>query len=298
MAEVIVTGGSGFTGSRLILKLLSEGHRVIALARSEVSKAKISGLGAEVRMGNLDDFLSIQTIFKEFPDAHLANIASMGFGSGPNVVKAATESGIKRSLFVSTTSIFTSLPTSSKPVRLEAEYAVKSSDLDWTIIRPTMIYGAPGDRNMERLLRYIKRSRVALLPLPGHGQALQQPVNVYDLIEGISEALFSTKAIKGEYNLGGPEPMTLKETFETAALAVGNRAHFISLPISPLVKGAQYMSKIFGKSPISAEQIQRLDENKNVSIADAIRDLNYQPRTFKEGIEQEWNLICQVMPDR
>ncbi|NNN22154.1 MAG: NAD(P)H-binding protein [Acidimicrobiales bacterium] len=298
MAEVIVTGGSGFTGSRLILKLISEGHRVVGIARSEPSKAKISGLGAEVRMGDLEDFSSICSIFKEFPDAYLANIASMGFGSGPNVVNAASESGIKRSLFVSTTSIFTTLSTSSKPIRLEAEDAVKSSDLDWTIIRPTMIYGAPGDRNMERLLRYINRSKVALLPLPGHGQALQQPVNVYDLIEGISEALFSSKAIKGEYNLGGPEPMTLKDTFEIASLAVGNKAHFISLPISPLVKGAQYMSKVFGKSPISTEQILRLDENKNVSIADASRDLNYQPRSFKEGITDEWNLINHTMLDR
>ena len=119
----------------------------------------------------------------------LVNLASLGFGHAPAIVAAAVGAGLGRAVFVSTTAVATGLPARSKAVRLAAEATVRSSGLAWTILRPTMIYGAPGDRNMSRLLALLIRARRGLpgvglpvvLPVPGGGRGLQQPVHVADI---------------------------------------------------------------------------------------------------------------------
>jgi uncharacterized protein YbjT (DUF2867 family) len=71
---------------------------------------------------------------------------------------------------VSTTAVTTTIKAPSKRLRLAGEATVRESILDWTIVRPTMIYGAPDDRNLARLLRLLKKTPV--IPLPGGGRRL------------------------------------------------------------------------------------------------------------------------------
>lgn len=97
----------------------------------------------------------------------MINIASLGFGHAPNIINACQEMKIERAIFISTTGIFTKLNPDSKGIRLEAERLIKESELDYTIIRPTMIYGTPKDRNMWRLVKYLKR--LPMLPILGNG---------------------------------------------------------------------------------------------------------------------------------
>ena len=82
----------------------------------------------------------------------------------PAIIAAAEQAGIGRAVFVSTTAVTTALPSPSKQIRLAAERQIRYSRLQWTIIRPTMIYGAAGDRNLSRLLRLLSRTRA--LPCP------------------------------------------------------------------------------------------------------------------------------------
>lgn len=84
----------------------------------------------------------------------LINIASLCFGHAPNIVNVCEEMNVKRAIFVSTTGMFTKLNPDSKGIRLEVERLIKESNLDYTIIRPTMIYVTRTDRNMRRLVKY------------------------------------------------------------------------------------------------------------------------------------------------
>jgi uncharacterized protein YbjT (DUF2867 family) len=92
-------------------------------------------------------------------------VASLGFGHAGLVTDAVEAARPIRSVFFSSTALFTHLPAASKAVRLAAEEQVRALRTEWTILRPTMIYGAAGDRNMERLIRFLARSPV--VPLPG-----------------------------------------------------------------------------------------------------------------------------------
>jgi nucleoside-diphosphate-sugar epimerase len=285
---VLVTGASGFLGRRVVPLLAARGP-VRALARSSTAASRVVDLGAEPVAGDLDDPESIDAAFATSDSTVLVNLASLGFGHAPAIVAAAEEHGLQRAVFVSTASIYTTLPSASKATRVEAERLVQASALDWTILRPTMIYGAPDDRNMARLLRLLRRWPV--VPLPGGGTGLQQPVHVDDLAAAIVTCIERPGTIGHDYDLAGPEPLSLRETIEQAAAAVDRRPVCVPMPLRPTIAAIRLYDRLSPKPVLSTEQVARLAEDKAVDTTDARRDLDFAPRSFAEGIRAEARLL-------
>lgn len=288
--RVLVTGASGFLGQHVTPLLVDRGHHVIALARSLEAADRVEALGAEAIGGDLDDEASVDGAFTLSKADALVNLASLGFGHAPAVVAAAAEARIVRAVFISTTAIFTTLDASSKLVRLAAEETVRLSGLDWTILRPTMIYGTPDDRNMARLLRLLRRS--SIVPMPGGGRHLQQPVHVADVAQAVVAALESPASIGRAYDIAGPEALTLRKVVDEAAAALGRRASAVSLPLQPMV-GAARLYERFARHPrLKPEQLERLAEDKAFDIGAARADLGYAPRSFRDGITDEAAMLA------
>ena len=288
--RVHVTGGSGFLGGSVIPLLVAAGHEPTALARSAAAAERVTALGAEPVSGDLDDPASVDEAFDASGAEALINLASLGFGHAPTIVAAAEEAGMKRAVFVSTTSIFTRLATGSKPVRVAAEETIISSALDWTIIRPTMIYGTPADRNMARLLRALRR--LPVLPLPGGGRGLQQPVHVDDLASAIVGALDRPLTVHRAYDVAGPEPLTLRAVIEQAGDAAGRRPRLVPIPLAPAVAMARLYEAVAPSPRLKSEQLARLAEDKAVDIGPARADLGFDPRLFAAGIRAEAALLA------
>jgi nucleoside-diphosphate-sugar epimerase len=287
--RVVLTGGSGFLGSHAIPLLVAQGHSVAALARSDSAADRVRQLGAEPVVGDLDDAASVSRGFEEARAGALVNIASLGFGHAPVIVGAAEGAGIRRAIFVSTTAIATKLNAQSKTVRLAAEATIHASGLDWTILRPTMIYGTPADRNMARLLRLLRRSPV--VPVPGRGDTLQQPVHVADAAAAVVAALGSDVTIKRTYDIAGPEPLTFRQIIETAAAAVDRTPRIVRLPLGIAIAATRQYEKRVARPRLRAEQLERLAEDKAFDISPARLDLGYTPRSFAQGMAEEARLL-------
>jgi len=286
---VVVTGATGFLGGHVVRLLLDRGHKVKALTRSLSARQRATALGAEPLDGDLDDPCSTDAAFASSGAETLVNVASLGFGHAPTIVAAAEEAGIRRAVFVSTTAIFTRLPASSKTPRLAAEELIKASGLEWTIIRPTMIYGAPGDRNMVRLLRFMSRSPV--VPLPGGGHGLQQPVHVADVAQAVVDGLERPIAVHRCYDVGGPEPLSMAKIVEQAGVALGRSPRIVPVPLAPGILVARIYGRMTTKPKLKAEQLERLAEDKVFDIGPARRDLGFTPRPFAVGIAEEASLL-------
>ena len=155
--KVLVTGATGFTGSYVIPQLLEHGMDVCCFVRSGSDLSFLPEGEIELVVGDLDNPESLEDALNGV-DA-LVNLASLGFGHAEGIVAASEKSGIKRAIFVSTTAIFTQLNAPSKAGRLDAEKRITESDLDYTILRPTMIYGSSRDRNRQET--YPRTSRRA-----------------------------------------------------------------------------------------------------------------------------------------
>jgi uncharacterized protein YbjT (DUF2867 family) len=311
----MVTGGSGFLGRFVLREAARRGYEVAALTRSPAAAAAVRALGARPVEGDLAARgpAAAAALAQAFAAGDvLVNLASLGFGDAPAIVAAAERAQVRGAVFVSTTAVTTTLPAASKRVRLAAEQRIAESGLDWIILRPTMIYGAPGDRNLSRLLPLL--CRVPVLPVPGGGH-LQQPVHVADVAHAVlaaaeriggagpagaqagsdrpgsdrpgSDGPASDRPGGVTYDLAGPVPLTFGELLRTAGQAVGSRTRFVPVPLPPVLAAARGYELVSRSPRIRAEQVRRLAEDKAFGIRPAARDLGFAPRSFAAGIRSE-----------
>ncbi len=281
--KILVTGATGFTGSRVVPLLLQNGYEVRCLFRETSDRSHLPQREIEWAPGDLSnpDALSASMRGAEI----LVNIASLGFGHADSILRAAKEAGIRRAIFISTTAIFTQLNAKSRKVRVAAELAIETSGLKYTILRPTMIYGSPRDRNMWRLIRFLRVSPV--IPVFGDGSYLQQPIYVDDVAAAILGCLKSDVTIGKSYNIAGKHPLTYTEVIDTIAKAMNKRVWKLHIPSKPVVSLLTFLERIHIPCPIKAEQVLRLNENKAFSYAEAERDFGFSPLSFEEGIGLE-----------
>ncbi len=280
---ILLTGATGFLGEFVLEELVKRGHKVTCFVRKTSNLDVIKRLNVKYQFGELENYKSICEALKG--KESLINIASLGFGHASNIINACEEMGVKRSIFISTTGIFTKLNPDSKEIRITAEKIIEESSLDYTIIRPTMIYGTPKDRNMWRLVKYLKR--LPILPILGSGTYLQQPVYVKDLAHVIVTAYEKSVSIKKAYNVSGAEPLTYNEVVDITGKALGKKVMKIHIPMKLSYNLLKVYEKISKRPKFKAEQVLRLNENKDFTYEEAEKDLGYKPLSFEEGIKLE-----------
>lgn len=283
--KIFVTGATGFTGSRVVPLLLKNGFEVRCLYRASSDRSQLLRDQPEIEwaLGDVSDTESL-TNAMEGTDA-LVNIASLGFGHADSIIRAAQNTGIKRAVFISTTAIFTQLNAPSKKIRVAAELVVETSGLKYTILRPTMIYGGPRDRNMWRLVRFMQVSPI--VPVFGDGNYLQQPIHVDDVAAAVLGCLKADVTIGVSYNIAGKHALTYNEVIDTIANAMNKRVWKLHIPSKPVVSLLGLFERIRIPFPIKAEQVLRLNENKDFSYAEAGRDFGFSPLAFEDGIGLE-----------
>lgn len=169
--------------------------------------------------------------------AHLHAARLVAFSS--NNVAIDPDADIYRRLAVAETNLSLALPQS-------------------VLLRPTMIYGYPGDGNLSRLLALLRK--LPLVPVPGQGLALQQPIHVEDLARAAAHALDITGPEK-TFALGGPDKISLRDLLTTAAQALGKPARTLTIPREAL-NAAAALRKTGLPLPVTAAQLNRLEKDK------------------------------------
>lgn len=281
--KVFVTGATGFTGSRVVPLLLAQGFDVRCLYRAHSDRSALPQPEIEWALGDVADRQTLSGWMNG--TQALVNIASLGFGHADSMIGAAQDAGIHRAVFISTTAIFTQLNAHSKTVRMAAEESIQKSGLDFTILRPTMIYGARHDRNIFRLIQWLRA--FPMFPIFGNGEYLQQPVFVDDVAQAIVSCLKIERAIGKSYNIAGQSALSYNQAIDVIAAQMNRRIWKIHFPSGPVVSTLRFFERLHLPLPIKAEQILRLNENKNFDYAEAQNDIGFQPRSFAEGIQLE-----------
>jgi uncharacterized protein YbjT (DUF2867 family) len=276
----VVTGATGFVGPYVVRALQKRFPdlplRCVVRATSRTDDIRLPGVTTAIA-----DLRDPQTLAAAFAGADvLVNVASLGFDWTDNVVTTAEQTGIARGVFVGTTAILTRLPVPSKAIRVRGEQRVRESRLQWTLLRPTMIYGTPGDRNIARLIRFVDRFPIVPMVAP---RAVQQPIYVEDVAWAVAAVLAEPATIGRTYNISGREPLALETLVQEVATGLQKRRVLIRVPIAPLVGVLTLWAKV-ARPPIKVEQLRRIEEDKSFDYAEAARDFGFSPRDFRSGI--------------
>ena len=284
--KILITGATGFTGRYAVAEFLRHSNRydVSIFARNPARvRAVFPKCATKVHYGDLGDRESFAQALSG--QDILLNLASLGFGHCDSIVSSCVESDLDRALFVSSTSIYTHLNPSSKAIRLAAEERIRSSGLRYTIVRPTMIFGYPGDRNIERLVRYIARWPV--LPVPGPGTYLIQPIYAQDLVNAFVHILDHESTIGQAYNLSGKEAVPYNDLVKMIAELCGRRCHVVHIPLRLMVAAFRIHEMISRNPKITVEQLMRLNEHKAFDHEKAIEEFDYCPSSLQEVLRSE-----------
>lgn len=278
--RVAVGGSNGFTGRYVCSELLKRGFKPIALIRPGTDPRWMEENLIEYRYTDLNVKHDVERCCSDV-DAFIST-ASLGFHSCNDLISGLHNAGVKRCIFTSTTGIYTKLQPASKRIRMDNESLIMDSSLDYTIVRPTMIYGSRRDRNMWRLLLLIKKWKI--IPVIGDGKGLMRPVYVRDVAWALVEVIERKRTSRMSYNLSGKYALTYRSVIEHASDAIYSRVILVRIPIIAVKAMLKIAGRLGLKTPITLEQVDRLDEDKDFDHEDARTDFGFHPLSFEEGI--------------
>jgi NADH dehydrogenase len=203
-----------------------------------------------------------------------------------NILAAARHAGIERFLHMSALGTRPDALSRYHQSKWAAEEAVRASDLDCTIFRPSLIYG-PDDHFVNFFAKIIRRSPV--VPLVGSPTAKFQPVSVEAVARGFIKGMHEPRSIGQTYDLAGQDVLTFPEIVDTILKVMGRRRLKLRLPQSFVRMQAALLEFVFPRllrkaPPLNRDQLVMLEEDNvgNPQPANQLFDL--KPVPLAEGI--------------
>jgi len=291
--NVFVTGGTGFVGREIVKQLVADGHRVRALVRpgSEDKLQKHENVASHE--GDVTDAASLVGAVEECEAViHLVGIIREFYGRGvtfkkmhvtatANILEACAEQGVRRYLHMSSNGTRQDGITAYHRTKWQAEEMVRNSDLEWTIFRPSLIFG-PGSEFVKMLAELIRR--VPVVPVIGDGQYRMQPVAVEQVARSFVRALGMPETIGKTYQQGGGKNYTYDEILDLTAGAMGkgpvSKIHQPLFMIKPMIK----MLQGFEQFPITEDQLKMLIEGNVCDPGAWAEAFDLEPVSYADGI--------------
>lgn len=256
---MLVAGATGALGLAVAHRLAARGDRVIAAYRTARpdALAALEGVGCETLKLDLTDLAAAANAIAASDASVLTPILTV---SGP-AARAALSRAAPRLILFSSNNVAIDVDSPIYAALRAEEAALAPIPAALTVLRPTMIYGG-GAGGLSDLLR--KAKRWPLLPVPGGGRALQQPIHVDDLA-ALAVHVLDSPPRESTLAAGGPDAVSLKALCQTAARAVGRSPGIVvsvPLPIAPLAAIARLAKRLGLPVPLSPDQLARIARDK------------------------------------
>jgi len=317
---IFVIGGTGFVGRFVVRNLLQLGQEVLVASRSTppnplripgVSYVRINILDTDTLTRNLQKARVVINLVgiirptkqQSFQQAHVESVSSL--------VEAMKRTGVRRLIHMSALGTRPHAPSMYHQTKWQGEQIVRSSGLDWTILRPGLIIG-PGDRFVGTFAKMMRPPlsllQLGTIPLFGQGQMTFQPVGVEEVAKCFTRVISRPDSVGETFEICGREVITLRRMIEEIAHALGKNPSYINcnpelipfiVPVAALFKNKPLLfdvpmpvAKLLGwllenilpSPPLTYDQAIMLEEGSrgDPSRAEAVLGLKTYP--FKELI--------------
>ncbi len=271
-----IIGASGRSGAALCRSLIAHRVAIVPVVR-DAAKWAAQGIALTPRIADLTDPAALCAALHDatavVSTAHARHAAAVIAAAPPDA----------RLVFLGSTRKFTKWPDAHGNGVLAGEAALLASGRAEVMLHPTMIYGATGEDNVQRLAALLRR--LPVLPLPGGGNALVQPIHQDDVTRAIRAAL--AVECHGPHSLvvAGPAPLRYADFVRAVAAAAGlPPPRIIGFPLAPLL-AATNLSRFLPLLPtIRPAEIRRLTEDKAFDIAPMRALLRFEPVPLDVGL--------------
>jgi uncharacterized protein YbjT (DUF2867 family)/membrane protease YdiL (CAAX protease family) len=271
MKTVAVIGGTGFLGRHVVPALRAGDREVRVLSRRTGCDARridpdaLRGCDAVVNLAGIKREDGEQT----FQAVHVDLVA--------RILEAMKAAGVKRLVHIS---VVVARPDADLPyhdTKWKGEELIRASGLEWTILRPGVIYGA-GDDLLGHLAKMINAAPV--FPIVNDGSAPMMPIHAGDVAAGVAAALERPASAGKTYDLVGPDRMTLRDVVRTTAAALGRPVWIVPTPAG-LMRGPVRIMEATMKQPLSTRaQLAMIVEGLPGDPGPARAELGVEPAPF------------------
>lgn len=314
--RTLVTGATGFIGSRLAHRLLDEGHEVLLLGlkRNEVEAeylAELEAKGARTVLGSVTEPESllpavdgVEVVYHLAAAQHEANVPDQLFHDvnvtgTRNMLQAAKAAGVRRFVHGSSIGVYGWIEGGTvrddSPLdpdniygvtKLAGEAAVRdfSDGPEWAIVRISEVYG-PGDRRLIKMYRGAAKGR---FPMIGRGDNQHHLIYIDDLLDGLIATAERPGAVGQTFVLAGPRAYSSREMLEIIVATIDAPKPKIQLPLGPMLLAARLcegaLRPLGIQPPLHPRRMNFYRKSFEFSMEPAQRAIGYQPRvSFEEG---------------
>jgi dihydroflavonol-4-reductase len=301
--SVLVTGATGFIGPHLVQRLVGAGERVAALVRPETDASRLLALGVEVVRGDVRDPVAVRrAVAGRRIVYHLARalrgsderaLAAVNGEGTANIARAAAATGVGRIVLAGSASVYGHVVpgvvlTEDSPPKPDSAYGRSKllgeralfgeGAAPAVIVRIPAVLG-PGAHAWRATFASVGSRRFRMI---GAGDNRLHLVDVADVVDGLL-LCGATPAIEGRiYNLGGPEPIRLREMVKLIARELGVEGRGPrALPAAPFRlyhRLSEVASRVAGIDLPRAAGVAFLLTDRVLDISRARRELGYAPR--------------------
>ena len=319
--KILVTGGTGFTGSHLTRRLVARGHDVYVLDNQKgIFYDELTQAGAKITIGSVTDENLLNQLIPGCEVIHHLAAAFRKINLPKKVYTDVNEGGmrllletarkhkVRKVVYCSTQGVHGNIENppgdENSPIKPEDFYQFTKhkgeevaqefikQGMDITILRPTAIYG-PGDPG--RFLMMYRRVKNGMFPFFGNGQAFYHPVYVENFVDAFELAV-EKPASKGQtYIIADDKYFTIENIVREIAKVMGVDLKVIHLPFWPLYALSAVVEFVFKPLPMDPPLFRRradwFRQNRAFKIDKARRDLGYEPKVrLTEGLKRtyEW----------
>ncbi|GGC17108.1 oxidoreductase [Novosphingobium endophyticum] len=263
--RILVLGAGGFIGRHIVAELLAAGHDVVGVARTTQA---LAAAFPEATFVALD---LAKTVRPEDWSIHLTSVDvvvnAAGVLRGPHMEAvhvdmpkalhaAAITAAVQRVVLISAISARDDVATDYSISKLAGEAALRSSGLDCTILRPSLVYG-DGSYGGTSLLRGMA-GLPWVVPLPGQGDFAFTPIHVNDLAQTVRIACEGELPPRQTLEPVGPETISLKHLLERYRAWLGfGPARFVQIPM-PFMRLLGRIGDFVGDGPIATNSLTQM----------------------------------------
>lgn len=275
-SRIVIFGATGRVGRLLVKEFHSAGYSLLSVGRNADTLSELPGTHVTLDLEDTEaspSFIHPQDIVINTVHARYTK-----------VIAELCPDHIEKYIVVGSTRYLSGIPDAKADEVRDASSYLESSNLPWVLLHPTMIYGAAGENNVQRMATLIRLFHI--IPLPGGGKALIQPIHVDDVVEAVVRTAAKQGLHRNVIHLGGPKAIPYAAFLQAIAKAAGTWVKVLPLPAALLRMVAFPTVLIPGIPTIRDAEVRRLQEDKAVDISEMHDILGLSPRPLDEGLEE------------
>lgn len=287
---IVISGGVGVMGQRLIAGLRERGETVRALDRPGTQLKDV-----DLRHVDVSDAGTLAGVFDGAETVY--HLAAILIARDPavfervntcgtrNMVEAAAAAGVKHFIFISSASVVYPFTTAYSLSKREGERIVREQkQMQWTIVRPTLAYNEFGGEEFRMFSDFL--TKYPIVPFIGRGKALKNPVHVDDIMQGLLAIAGNPKTYGKTYAFSGGEEIEIGKLARLILQHHHMRKFIFPIPAWICRLLAEFFERTMKKPPITRNVVAGLTQDANLDHSLATADLGYNPIGIREGLRK------------